>query len=126
MWGIDLLRHSPPEVSALLGVVVLAITGAEALYADMGHFGRKFITLAWYGAAFPGLVLNYFGQGAYILAHPGITGKPLLRAGARRPAARAAHGSVRRLPAIIASQALNLRRLLAHTAGHPSSATFPA
>jgi len=69
-YGLALLEHSPRVVAALLGAVVLAITGAEALYADLGHFGRSSITLAWYGAAFPGLVLNYFGQGAYLLAHP--------------------------------------------------------
>jgi KUP system potassium uptake protein len=49
---------------------VLVITGGEALYADMGHFGRRAISRAWYFAAFPGLVLNYFGQGAYALSHP--------------------------------------------------------
>ena len=69
-YGLALLEHSPLVVSALLGAVVLSVTGAEALYADLGHFGRSSITLAWYGAAFPGLVLNYFGQGAYILGHP--------------------------------------------------------
>jgi KUP system potassium uptake protein len=50
-----------------LGSVVLAVTGAEALYADMGHFGRKPIRLAWFGFVLPALVLNYFGQGALIL-----------------------------------------------------------
>jgi KUP system potassium uptake protein len=74
LWAIDprhgfaLLKHSPIEVASLLGAVVLVFTGTEALYADMGHFGRKYISLAWYGAAFPGLVLNYFGQGAFVLA----------------------------------------------------------
>jgi KUP system potassium uptake protein len=51
----------------LLGSVVLAVTGAEALYADMGHFGRTPIRIAWSFIVFPGLLLNYFGQGAYIL-----------------------------------------------------------
>ncbi|UQA56728.1 potassium transporter Kup [Polyangium aurulentum] len=55
---------------AILGSVVLCVTGGEALYADMGHFGRRPITLAWYGAVMPALVLNYFGQGALLLAHP--------------------------------------------------------
>jgi len=54
----------------MLGSVVLTITGAEALYADMGHFGRKSIARAWYFVAFPGLLLNYFGQGAHVIAHP--------------------------------------------------------
>lgn len=53
-----------------LGSVVLCVTGAEALYADMGHFGKKPIRLAWFGFVMPALVLNYFGQGAMLLAHP--------------------------------------------------------
>jgi KUP system potassium uptake protein len=52
------------------GSIVLAVTGAEALYADMGHFGRKPIRLAWLGLVMPGLLLNYFGQGAMIIADP--------------------------------------------------------
>jgi KUP system potassium uptake protein len=54
------------------GSIVLAVTGAEALYADMGHFGRKPIRLAWLGLVMPGLLLNYFGQGAMIIADPRI------------------------------------------------------
>jgi KUP system potassium uptake protein len=54
------------------GSIVLAVTGAEALYADMGHFGRKPIRIAWLGLAMPGLVLNYFGQGALIIADPTV------------------------------------------------------
>jgi KUP system potassium uptake protein len=54
----------------IMGAVVLAITGAEALYADMGHFGLKPIRYAWLGFAFPALLLNYFGQGALLIAHP--------------------------------------------------------
>ena len=53
-----------------LGSVVLALTGAEALYADMGHFGKKPIRLAWYGLVLPALVLNYFGQGALLMINP--------------------------------------------------------
>ncbi len=53
-----------------LGAVVLALTGAEALYADMGHFGRPAIRLAWFAGVLPALVLNYFGQGALLLANP--------------------------------------------------------
>ena len=70
MHGIRLLFSHTDKAAVILGAVVLAVTGAEALYADMGHFGRKFISLAWYWIAFPGLVLNYFGQGAYALKHP--------------------------------------------------------
>lgn len=53
-----------------MGTVVLCVTGAEALYADMGHFGRKPIKLAWFWLVWPALVLNYFGQGAFVLATP--------------------------------------------------------
>jgi KUP system potassium uptake protein len=55
--------------------VVLVVTGGEALYADMGHFGRRAIRLAWFAVVYPALLLNYFGEGAYLLAHPeGATG----------------------------------------------------
>ncbi|HEY6506641.1 MAG TPA: KUP/HAK/KT family potassium transporter, partial [Vicinamibacterales bacterium] len=55
---------------AVLGAVVLAVTGGEALYADMGHFGSRPIRLAWYGLVLPALMLNYFGQGALVLSDP--------------------------------------------------------
>ena len=70
MHGLLLLLSHPGKAAVILGAVVLAVTGAEALYADMGHFGRKYIALAWYGITFPGLLLNYFGQGAYALDNP--------------------------------------------------------
>ena len=54
------------------GSIVLAVTGAEALYADMGHFGRKPIRIAWLGLVMPGLLLNYFGQGAMIIENPEV------------------------------------------------------
>ncbi len=57
---------------AVLGAVVLAITGGEALYADMGHFGRSPIRLAWYGLVLPSLLLNYLGQGALLLSEPSV------------------------------------------------------
>ncbi len=53
-----------------LGAVVLCVTGGEALYADMGHFGKRPIRIAWYGFVMPALVVNYFGQGAMLLDHP--------------------------------------------------------
>jgi len=59
-----------------LGAVVLTVTGAEALYADMGHFGRKPITLAWIYLVFPALLLNYAGQGALVLSDPHTIGNP--------------------------------------------------
>ena len=56
----------------ILGAVVLVITGGEALYADMGHFGPRPIRVAWFGMVFPALILNYFGQGALVLSHPEV------------------------------------------------------
>ena len=60
----------------LLGAVVLAVTGAEALYADMGHFGKRPIRLAWFLLVLPALVLNYFGQGALVLRDPAAAANP--------------------------------------------------
>jgi KUP system potassium uptake protein len=60
----------------VLGSVVLAVTGAEALYADMGHFGKGPIRLAWFGLVLPALVLNYFGQGALLIADPQAVRNP--------------------------------------------------
>ena len=60
----------------VLGSVLLAITGAEALYADMGHFGRRAIRIAWFGLVAPALVLNYFGQGALLMADPRALANP--------------------------------------------------
>ncbi len=60
----------------VFGSVVLCLTGAEALYADLGHFGRKAIRLSWMGLAFPALLFNYFGQGALLLGHPELTVNP--------------------------------------------------
>jgi len=60
----------------VLGAVVLAVTGAEALYADMGHFGKRSIRIAWFGCVLPALILNYFGQGALILHNPAAAVNP--------------------------------------------------
>jgi len=59
-----------------LGAVVLCVTGGEALYADMGHFGKRPIRIAWYGVAMPALVVNYFGQGAMLLDNPQAVSNP--------------------------------------------------
>ena len=61
------------------GSVFLVLTGAEALYADMGHFGRRPIRLAWYGLVLPALFLNYLGQGALVLRHPEAASNPFFR-----------------------------------------------
>jgi KUP system potassium uptake protein len=60
----------------VLGSVVLAVTGGEALYADMGHFGKRPIRVAWLGLVFPSLLLNYFGQGALLVRNPAATENP--------------------------------------------------
>ena len=60
----------------VLGAVVLVVTGAEALYADMGHFGARPIRLTWFAVVLPALTLNYFGQGALLIANPAATGNP--------------------------------------------------
>ena len=70
------LTDQPWIAFVALGAVVLSVTGAEALYADMGHFGRFPIRLAWFGFVFPALILNYFGQGALILANPETVKNP--------------------------------------------------
>ena len=59
-----------------LGAVVLCVTGGEALYADMGHFGKLPIRIAWYGLVMPALVINYFGQGALLLTRPEAVKNP--------------------------------------------------
>lgn len=70
-YAINFLLHENFHVSfAILGAAFLAVTGGEAMYADMGHFGRVPIRLAWFAVALPGLVLNYFGQAAYLIADP--------------------------------------------------------
>ena len=74
--GLQLLISHPGGAIIILGSVVLCVTGAEALYADMGHFGRRAIGQAWYFFAFPGLLLNYYGQGAYVIGHPDSTANP--------------------------------------------------
>ena len=69
--GLHLLITHPGLGILILGAVFLSVTGAEALYADMGHFGQKPIRAAWCFIVFPSLILNYLGQGAWALAHPG-------------------------------------------------------
>jgi len=70
VWAVRFFAYNPSLAFLALGSVVLCVTGAEALYADMGHFGRKAINLSWLTLVYPCLVLNYMGQGALLLGHP--------------------------------------------------------
>jgi KUP system potassium uptake protein len=79
LYGIELILSDPGSGFILLGSVVLAVTGAEALYADMGHFGRPPIRRGWLRFVFPCLLLNYFGQGALLLANPDALQNPFYR-----------------------------------------------
>jgi KUP system potassium uptake protein len=69
-YALIFLGGHPGVAFIALGSVVLCVTGAEALYADMGHFGKRPIRLAWFSLVMPALVINYFGQGAMLLMHP--------------------------------------------------------
>ena len=69
-YAIDFIVHNPLVAFIGLGAVVLVVTGGEALYADLGHFGKLPIRIAWYGLVMPALVVNYFGQGAMLLEEP--------------------------------------------------------
>lgn len=75
-WALNFFVAHPGIGITILGAVVLALTGAEALYADMGHFGRKPIVRAWFSLVLPGLMLNYFGQGALLLENPEAARNP--------------------------------------------------
>lgn len=74
--GIMMLVRQPGLALLVFGGVFLAVTGGEALYADMGHFGKNPIRMAWLAVVLPGLVLNYLGQGAFIIAHPDAIDNP--------------------------------------------------
>jgi len=104
-YGWQLFREHPAEITAVLGGVVLAITGVEAIYADMGHFGRRAIAIAWYGFALPGLALNYFGQGAHVMADPTAVANPFLSLAPEGPLRLYLLG-LSILATIIASQAM--------------------
>jgi len=78
-YGMALLVRHPWHGFLMLGAVFLAVTGAEALYADMGHFGRRALRRAWIGLVFPALLLNYFGQGALLLGDPDAIEHPFYR-----------------------------------------------
>jgi KUP system potassium uptake protein len=79
-YAITYLVHAGPGIAfAVLGAAFLALTGAEAMYADMGHFGRRPIQLGWFGIVAPALLLNYLGQGGLLLADPGAAENPFYR-----------------------------------------------
>ena len=74
--ALGFLLGQPGVAFVALGSVVLCVTGAEALYADLGHFGKRPIRLAWFAVVMPALVINYFGQGAMLLEHPENVANP--------------------------------------------------
>ena len=82
MWAISphyavmFMVNEPAITFLILGAVVLCVTGGEALYADMGHFGKKPIRIAWFTVVMPSLTLNYFGQGALLLSDPSAVSNP--------------------------------------------------
>jgi KUP system potassium uptake protein len=75
-YAVRFMWLQPGTTFIILGAVVLCVTGAEALYADLGHFGKKPIRVAWFGAVMPALTLNYFGQGALLIARPEAVKNP--------------------------------------------------
>jgi KUP system potassium uptake protein len=77
--GVLLVAHHPALGMLVLASVFLAVTGGEALYADLGHFGRQPIRCVWYGLVWPALILNYFGQGALLLSDPTAVENPFYR-----------------------------------------------
>ena len=79
LYALQFLRTDGLTAYLALGGVVLAVTGAEALYADLGHFGAAPIRRAWLRIVFPALVLNYLGQAALILRDPVSAGNPFFR-----------------------------------------------
>ncbi|WP_411886716.1 potassium transporter Kup [Polaromonas sp. YR568] len=75
-YAVIFMWNNPGTTFIILGAVVLCVTGAEALYADLGHFGKKPIRLAWFSVVMPCLVLNYFGQGALLIGNPAAVKNP--------------------------------------------------
>ena len=75
-WAFNFVVHQPYVAFLTMGAVILTMTGGEALYADMGHFGRLPIRLAWFGVVMPCLLLNYAGQGALLLRNPEALANP--------------------------------------------------
>lgn len=101
--GVQLLIQHPGLALAILAAVFLVLTGGEALYADMGHFGKQPVRLAWIALVWPGLLLNYFGQGALLMASPVAVGNPFYALAP--PAALPALVMLATAATVIASQA---------------------
>ena len=119
LYAFDFLIHQNFHVSfAILGAAFLAVTGGEAMYADMGHFGRMPIRLAWFAVALPALVLNYFGQAALLITDPTRDRKSVLPARPRLAALPAGRVRSARHRDRVAGD--HLRRVLADPAGDPA------
>ena len=102
-YALAVLLGHPGLALVILGAVFLVLTGGEALYIDMGHFGRKPVRIAWFLVVWPGLLLNYFGQGALLLRSPTATVNPFFELAS--PAALPFLVAIATAAAIIASQA---------------------
>ncbi len=76
LWGVRFFADNPKTAFLAMGSVFLAVTGAETLYADMGHFGRRAVAYSWLAIAYPCLMLNYLGQGALLLGDPSAVRNP--------------------------------------------------
>ena len=103
-YGVSFFLEHGLASLLVLGAVVLAVTGAEALYADMGHFGRGPIRLVWFGLVFPALLLNYFGQGALVLRVPDAVHNPFYLLASRHVLYPLV--AIATLATVVASQAL--------------------
>ena len=102
-YALAVLLGHPGLALVILGAVFLVLTGGEALYIDMGHFGRKPVRIAWFLVVWPGLLLNYFGQGALLLKSPSATVNPFFEMAS--PSALPYLVAIATAAAIIASQA---------------------
>ncbi len=80
-YALSFMFHNPGTTFIILGAVVLCVTGAEALYADLGHFGKRPIRIAWFTVVMPALTINYFGQGALLLKSPEAVKNPFYMMG---------------------------------------------